>query len=66
MFRTILKARCCVKGDKQVALQEFDPNNIYAVVVRNETIRIFIAKLAAQYMIVERTDIYEMLICTEI
>lgn len=53
----IYKARCCLRGDKQVVYQDFDPHNLYAPVVRHETIRMFLAKVAAQDLILEGADV---------
>ena len=53
----LYKARCCLRGDKQVAYRDFDPETLYAPVVRHETIRIFIVKSAAQGLIVEGADV---------
>lgn len=53
----LYKARCCIRGDKQVAYRDFDPENLYAPVVRHETIRMFIAKAAAQNLILEAADV---------
>lgn len=53
----LYKARCCLRGDKQVAYRDFDPNNLYAPVVRHETIRMLLAKTAAQDLILEGADV---------
>lgn len=53
----IYEARCCLSGDKKVSFREFDPDNLYAPVVRNETIRIFMAKFAAQEIFPEGAHI---------
>lgn len=44
----LLKAYCCLRGDKQVACRDFDPEILYAPVVRQETISMLLAKVAAQ------------------
>ena len=49
----IYKARCCLRGDFQIAYLDFDPTNLYAPVVRHETIRIFLIKASAEGLIVE-------------
>lgn len=53
----LFKARCCLRGDKQVAYRDFDPETLYATVLRHETIRILLTKVAAQDLLLEGVDI---------
>lgn len=53
----LYKARCCLCGNYQKAFRDCDPANIYAPVVRHETIRLFFTKVAAQYLKVEGADV---------
>jgi len=57
MAELLFKARCCLRGDKQVAYRDFDPEILYAPVVRHETIRVFIVKSSAQGLIVRGADV---------
>ena len=51
------KARCVIRGDKQTAYVDFDPNNVYAPVVCHEAIRILFAYAAAYDLQMEGADI---------
>lgn len=51
------KARCCLRGDKQRPFFDLDPYVVYAPVARHETIRLLIAKVAAQNLILEGADV---------
>lgn len=51
------KARCVVRGDKQTAYVNFDPNNVYAPVACHEAIRILFAYAAAFDLQIEGADI---------
>ena len=53
----IYKARCCLRGDKQITYRDFDPKLLYAPVVRHETIIVFIVKALAQGLIVKGADV---------
>ena len=57
LANVLCKARCCLRGDQQIAYRDFDPDNLYAPVVRHETIRVFIVKSSAQGLIVEGADV---------
>lgn len=52
----LCKARCCLCGNLQQAFRDFDPENLYAPVVRHETIGMFLAKVVAQQLQVEGAD----------
>lgn len=47
------KARCCLRGDRQRPYLDFDPYEVYAPVARHETIRLLLAKVAAQNLILD-------------
>lgn len=49
----LFKARFCLRGDKQVAYRDFGTETLYAPVARHETIPMFLAKVAAQDLILE-------------
>lgn len=51
------KVRFLVREDLQRPYLEFDPDNLYSIVACLETIRIAIAKAAAQGLILETMDI---------
>lgn len=56
--KTVLyKARCCVRGDYQLAYFDFDPFTTYAPVASHEGIRILLAYAAARRLIVEGGDV---------
>lgn len=57
MSGVVSKARCCIRGDKQVAFNEFDAENPCTPVVRHKTAQKFIANSTARNLIVEGTDI---------
>lgn len=57
-FGVIFKTRSYISSEKQVPFHEFDLTNPYCLVVRCETIRIFIARSAAQNLIAEFANIY--------
>lgn len=44
-------------GDKQLAYRDFDPDELYAPVAKHETLRIILAKVAAQDLFVEGADV---------
>lgn len=44
-------------GDKQEPYCDFDPDDLYAPVARHETIRMLLAKVAAQGLILEAADV---------
>lgn len=54
---TLYKARCCLCGNHQKAIRDFDHTNIYAPVVKHETIRMFLARVAAQPVELEGANI---------
>lgn len=56
-YGLIYKARCCLRGDKQVAYRDFDPENLYAPVARHESIRMLLALVAAQNLVLEGADV---------
>lgn len=51
------KARCWLCGNLQNSYKDFDPDELYVPVVRRETIRMFLAKVAAQKFLVEGADV---------
>ena len=51
------KARCVIRGDKQTAYVDFDPNNVYAPLVCHEAIRILFAYAAPYDLQMEGADI---------
>lgn len=51
------KARCCMRGDKQIEYQDYDPESLYAPVVRHETFRMLFAKVAPQGLLLEGADV---------
>lgn len=53
----LFKARFRLRGDRKVAYRYFDQETIYAPVVCRETIRILLAKVAAQDLILEGIDV---------
>ena len=57
LAEVLFKARCCLRGDQQIAYRDFDPENLYAPVVRHETIRVFLVKSSAQGLIIEGADV---------
>ena len=54
------KARCAIRGDKQTAYVDFDPNNVYAPVVCHEAIRILFAYAAGYDLQMEGADISDV------
>ncbi len=44
--KIIEKARCCVRGDGQIAFVDYDPSNIYAPVASHDSIFVPIALAA--------------------
>lgn len=53
----LCKARCCLRGDKQLQHRDYDPLSLYAPVARHETIRMFLTKAAALNLFVEGADV---------
>lgn len=53
----LYKAHCFLREDRQLVHGDFDPTNVYASVARHETIRMFIAKDAAQNLHLKRADV---------
>lgn len=53
----LFKARCNLRGDKQIAYDSFDPEGIYAPVAAHETIRMLLAVAAALGLRVEGSDV---------
>jgi len=51
------KARCVVRGDKQQASIDYDPNSIYAPVASHEGLRLILAIAAHRNLILEGGDI---------
>ena len=51
------KARCCLRGDKQLAYIDYDPSNIYAPVASHDAIRLLIAIAAAENAQLEGADV---------
>lgn len=51
------KARCCLRGDKKQPYLDFDPKMLYAPVARHKTIRMLLAKFAAQDLFLQVADI---------
>lgn len=65
-IKVLYKAQCSLRADKQVANQDFDPNNLYALVGRHETIRMFIAKAADQNLFLQVADVSKAYLCGNI
>ena len=53
----LFKARCCLRGDRQVEFLDYDPDFVYAPVAAHESIRILICFAASQNLILEGADI---------
>lgn len=53
----LFKARRCLCGNLKLAYHDFEPNNLLAPVVEHETIRMFLAKVAAQKLNFEDADV---------
>lgn len=53
------KACFVIRGDIQLSYRDFDPENLYASVAQKDTIRIFLAKCAAQNFILETADSFK-------
>lgn len=51
------KARCFLRGDRQIAYEDFDPNSLYAPVASHDAIRFLIAVSAAENVALEGADI---------
>ena len=51
------RARCSLRGAFPIAYLDFDPINLYAPVVRHETIRIFLIKASAQGLFFRGADV---------
>lgn len=51
------KARRWLCENLQKSYRDFDPDALYAPVVRHETIRMFLANVAAQKLLVEGADV---------
>lgn len=49
--RMLYKARCCLCGNLQKTYRDFNLDALYAPVVRHESIRVFLAKVAAQNLL---------------
>ena len=47
------KARCCMRGDKQIAHEDFDSHTLYAPVDSHDSIRFLIAISAAEHAEIE-------------
>ena len=58
LAEVLFKARSYLRGDQQIAYSDFGPKNLYTLVVRHDTIRVFIVKSSAQGLIVEGADVY--------
>lgn len=55
--RIFYKARCCLCVNLQETFRDFDPDNLYAPIVKQETIWMFVAKITAQKLKVEGADV---------
>lgn len=51
------KARCGLCGNLQLVFPDFDPDKLNALVVKHESIRIFMAKVVTQQLKVEGADV---------
>jgi len=51
------KARCCLRGDRQLAYVDYDPTNIYAPVASHDSIRMLIALAAGEDAYLEGADV---------
>jgi len=51
------KARCCLRGDQQLAYVDYDPTNIYAPVASHDSIRMLLALAAAEDSYLEGADV---------
>lgn len=56
-FPVLFNAFCYLRGDKQIAHCNIDPETLYAPVVRHETIRMLLAKVEAQDLILEGVNV---------
>lgn len=53
----LAKARCCLRGDRQKAWVDFDPESVYAPVALHESHRMLIAFSATNDLVLEGADI---------
>ena len=53
----LYKARCCARGDYQLALIDFDPSRLFAPVASHEAIRILFSYAASHDLIVAGGDV---------
>jgi len=51
------KARCCLRGDRQLAHFDYDPSKTYAPVASHDAIRMLIAIAAGDNLIIEGADV---------
>ncbi len=53
----IEKARCCVRGNRQLAYVDYDTSNIYAPVASHDSIRMLFALVASEESYLEGADL---------
>ncbi len=53
----IEKARCCLRGDRQLAYADYDPLNVYAPVASHDSIRLLLSMAANQDLLLEGADV---------
>lgn len=56
--QVIRKSKCCLRGEKQVVHRYVYSHNLYALVLRNEIIRMFLDTFSTQGLILEGVDVY--------
>lgn len=52
-FHRNMEDQCCLNGNLEVEYRGFEPEKLYAPVVKHSNIRVFVGKAAAQGLIVE-------------
>lgn len=53
----LYKEKCTLRGDLQESFQDYDPENVYALVAAHETIRMLFSIETGKYIILEGFDI---------
>ena len=50
-------ARCCMRGDRQLAYVDYDPTNFFASVASHDSIRILLSIAASENIVLREVDV---------